>query len=66
MTVYQGSNVEVKVPMILKPNRALDFGNGFNTTTNHDQEDDPDQVKPVKGRNGDNLRLLADIPYGLF
>ena len=37
MTVYQGSNVEVKVPMILKPNRALDFGNGFNTTTNHDQ-----------------------------
>ena len=37
MTVYQGSNVELKEPMILKTNRELDFGNGFCTTTNHDQ-----------------------------
>lgn len=37
MTVYHGSNVEVKESMILKPNRELDLGNGFYTTTNHDQ-----------------------------
>jgi hypothetical protein len=37
MTVYHGSNVEVKDPKILKPNRELDFGNGFYTTTNIDQ-----------------------------
>ena len=37
MTVYHGSNVEVREPKILKPNRALDFGNGFYTTTNIDQ-----------------------------
>lgn len=37
MTVYHGSNVEVKEPMILKPNRELDFGNGFYTTTNLEQ-----------------------------
>lgn len=37
MIVYHGSNVEVKEPKILKPNRELDFGNGFYTTTNIDQ-----------------------------
>ena len=37
MTLYHGSNVEVKEPTILKPHRGLDFGNGFYTTTNLDQ-----------------------------
>ena len=37
MTVYHGSNIEVREPQILKPNRELDFGNGFYTTTNLDQ-----------------------------
>ena len=37
MIVYHGSNVEVKEPKILKPNRELDFGSGFYTTTNLDQ-----------------------------
>ena len=37
MVVYHGSNVEVRTPRIIRPNRALDFGNGFYTTTNHDQ-----------------------------
>ena len=37
MIVYHGSNVEVREPHIIKPNRTLDFGNGFYTTTNHDQ-----------------------------
>lgn len=37
MILYHGSNVEVREPKILKPNRELDFGNGFYTTTNRDQ-----------------------------
>lgn len=37
MIVYHGSNVEVREPKILKPNRELDFGNGFYTTTNRNQ-----------------------------
>ncbi len=37
MTLYHGSNVEVREPKILKANRGLDFGVGFYTTTNHDQ-----------------------------
>ena len=37
MIVYHGSNVEVRTPRIIRPNRTLDFGNGFYTTTNHGQ-----------------------------
>ena len=37
MTLYHGSNVEVKEPKILKPIHGLDFGAGFYTTTNRDQ-----------------------------
>ena len=40
MVVYHGSNVEVREPRIIKPNRTLDFGNGFYTTTSHDQAAD--------------------------
>ena len=35
--LYHGSNVEVRVPQILKPNRGLDFGPGFYTTLNREQ-----------------------------
>ena len=37
MLLYHGSNVEVKVPRILVPSHALDFGPGFYTTLNRDQ-----------------------------
>ena len=37
MIIYHGSNVTVKEPKILTPNRYLDFGAGFFTTTNYDQ-----------------------------
>ena len=40
MTVYHGSNMEVREPRIIKPNRTLDFGNGFYTTTNYVQASD--------------------------
>ena len=37
MRLYHGSNVEVHIPQILKPNRGLDFGPGFYTTLNRAQ-----------------------------
>ena len=37
MIIYHGSNVTVEQPKILVPNRFLDFGAGFYTTTNLDQ-----------------------------
>ena len=37
MVVYHGSNVAVENPEIRKPNRNLDFGSGFYTTSNIEQ-----------------------------
>ena len=33
MILFHGSYIEVKTPMLIVRNRALDFGNGFYTTT---------------------------------
>ncbi|MDR1731624.1 MAG: DUF3990 domain-containing protein [Synergistaceae bacterium] len=40
MKVFHGSNVFVKEPRLLVPNRTLDFGPGFYTTTNQKQAED--------------------------
>ena len=37
MIVYHGSNMEIKEPRLIVPNRTLDFGNGFYTTTNMEE-----------------------------
>ncbi len=37
MILYHGSNVAVDKPMLIIPNRTLDFGAGFYTTTNKEQ-----------------------------
>jgi hypothetical protein len=37
MTLYHGSSVIVKTPKLRHSIRALDFGNGFYTTTNEKQ-----------------------------
>jgi len=37
MILYHGSNVPVESPKIITPNRFLDFGPGFYTTTNIEQ-----------------------------
>ncbi|MGL4943302.1 MAG: DUF3990 domain-containing protein [Thermoguttaceae bacterium] len=37
MILYHGSNVAVEKPKLLVPNRTLDFGAGFYTTTNKEQ-----------------------------
>ena len=38
MIIYHGSNLTVEKPIIMTPNRYLDFGAGFYTTTYFDQE----------------------------
>ncbi len=40
MKVYHGSLVEVEHPQILTPNRTLDYGKGFYTTTSEKQAKD--------------------------
>ena len=35
--VYHGSIEEVKSPEIRQPNRSLDYGSGFYTTTSYEQ-----------------------------
>lgn len=37
MNIYHGSLDKVVVPEIRKPNRTLDYGKGFYTTTNYEQ-----------------------------
>lgn len=37
MKIYHGGFLEVSCPRILEPSRAMDFGNGFYTTTSFDQ-----------------------------
>lgn len=37
MILYHGSNLEVRNPMLLTSQRALDFGKGFYTTTSFEQ-----------------------------
>ena len=37
MTLYHGSNVEVKNPQIIKSKRLLDFGTGFYLTSDYEQ-----------------------------
>ena len=50
MRLYHGSNVEVKSPQIVKPNRTLDFGPGFYTTTNKQQAIDfAKRVTEIRG-----------------
>ena len=37
MKLYHGSDVIVDKPQVRKPNRTLDYGSGFYTTTSYDQ-----------------------------
>lgn len=40
MTLYHGSIEKVEVPEIREPNRTLDYGSGFYTTTSYQQAED--------------------------
>jgi len=47
--IYHGSDILVKIPKIIQPIRALDFGQGFYTTTNIKQAES--FAKKVQDRN---------------
>ena len=53
--IYHGSLEQVPVPEIRQPNRTLDYGCGFYTTTNYQQAEDwvkrhiNDKDKPIRG-----------------
>ena len=49
MKLYHGSDVIVDTPQIRKPNRTLDYGSGFYTTTSYDQAE-----KWVRRKLGEN------------
>jgi hypothetical protein len=56
MNVYHGTNIKFDMPKILKPNRALDFGAGFYTTT--DEEQAISWAKEVVKRSNKGVPLL--------
>ena len=52
MLLYHGSNVEVASPRIITPNRALDFGAGFYTTSDLGQARRWASVQAKRRRTG--------------
>lgn len=48
MKIYHGGLEIVNVPEIRKPNRTLDYGSGFYTTTSFDQAKDW-VIRRIKG-----------------
>jgi len=40
MLLYHGTNIRFETPRIIAPNRALDFGTGFYTTSDKKQAKD--------------------------
>ena len=51
MRLYHGSIEIVEFPEIRKPNRTLDYGSGFYTTTDHDQAEQWARRRLKKGQN---------------
>ena len=51
MRLYHGSIEIVEFPEIRKPNRTLDYGSGFYTTTDHDQAEQWARRRLRKGQN---------------
>jgi hypothetical protein len=55
--VYHGSDIIIKTPKIIQPVRALDFGQGFYTTTNIEQA--KNFAKKVQDRNGSKETYIS-------
>jgi hypothetical protein len=56
MLLYHGTNIRFETPKIIQPNRALDFGVGFYTTTDISQAQSWANV--VVRRSGNGIPLL--------
>lgn len=60
MYLYHGSNQIVQNPIIIAPNRGIDFGTGFYTTANHNQASEYAK-KIIKKRNGESIVNVFEI-----
>ncbi len=62
MTLYHGSLEKVEKPAILEPNRTMDYGKGFYTTTSKDQADKwAENFAENTGKNKNDIKTyLAD------
>jgi len=64
MLLYHGSNVVVKNPEIRKPNRNLDFGTGFYTTSDIEQARSFSRIV-CNRRGGSQTVSIYDFDYEL-
>lgn len=61
MKVYHGSLVEVEHPQILTPNRTLDYGKGFYTTTSEKQAKDWVERRMMETRSSGGYMNVYEI-----
>jgi len=61
MLLYHGTNIRFEKPKILVPNRALDFGMGFYTTSNRKQASDWANVVVKRSRTGKPLLNIYEL-----
>ena len=61
MKLYHGSNMAVETPEILTPNRYLDFGTGFYTTTNETQAQNFADKVTVRKKTGKSTVSIYEL-----
>lgn len=66
MIIYHGSNMTVQKPKILTPNRYLDFGAGFYTTTNYDQALNFAGKVTVRKKSGRSTVNVYELDKSIF
>ena len=66
MIIYHGSNMTVQKPKILTPNRYLDFGAGFYTTTNYDQALNFAGKVAVRKKSGRSTVNVYELDESIF
>ena len=66
MIIYHGSNMTVQKPKILRPNRYLDFGAGFYTTTNYDQALNFAGKVTVRKKSGRSTVNVYELDESIF
>ena len=52
MKLYHGTNIQFEIPKIIIPNRALDFGVGFYTTSDRNQAENWAKIVVKRQNNG--------------
>ncbi|MDR2595579.1 MAG: DUF3990 domain-containing protein [Fibromonadaceae bacterium] len=61
MLLYHGTNTRFETPKIIAPNRALDFGTGFYTTSDKNQAKDWANVVVKRANSGKALLNIYEL-----